>query len=164
MYSTASQEKVSRNDDARSESLSAPSSQSLNPHEAIQCCKRLVFAKNHQHNRLQKPISLTGDSGSFWQDGDGTDCGVLEALNRAVLGSPAVRADPQEMAHFIGSFAGVKDPPVNIRTHESITVTPRPSATPQRSRRCGLAIVIASRLNRYRVRNTKKQFSTGLPE
>lgn len=95
----------------------------------------------------QSRCNLTRNCVSLWQDGDSADGSILEALNRAVLGSPTIRPNPQEMAHLIRSFTGVKDPPANIPTHGTITMTLRPSVTLQESRR---AIAMASRLNRYR--------------
>lgn len=65
---------------------------------------------------------LTADGGSLGQDGDGSHGGVLQLVDGAVLGPPAVGADPQEVTDLVGPLTGVQDPPGSKHKH---TVTGR---------------------------------------
>ena len=57
----------------------------------------------------------TADHGPLGQDGDGAHRRVLQLVDGAVLGPPAVGADPHEVAHLVRPLAGVQDPPVGPR-------------------------------------------------
>ncbi len=46
--------------------------------------------------------------------GQYSDCShryILELVDRAALGPPAVRSNPQEMAHLIGPLGGIENSP-----------------------------------------------------
>lgn len=54
----------------------------------------------------------TFNGGAFGQDCDGSHCHVLQLVDRTALGPPAVRSNPQEMAHLIGPFGSIENPSV----------------------------------------------------
>lgn len=53
----------------------------------------------------------TFDGGAFGQYSDCSHCYILELVDRAALGPPAVGSNPQEMAHLIGPLGGIENSP-----------------------------------------------------
>lgn len=53
----------------------------------------------------------TFNGGALGQYGDRPHCHVLELVDGAALAPPAVRPNPQEMAHLIGPLGGVENSP-----------------------------------------------------
>lgn len=48
---------------------------------------------------------------AFRQYSDCSHCYILKLVDRAAFGPPAVRSNPQEMAHLIGSLGGIENSP-----------------------------------------------------
>lgn len=55
--------------------------------------------------------TITFNGGAFGQDSDCSHCYILELVDGAALGPPAVRSNPQEMAHLIGPLGGIENSP-----------------------------------------------------
>lgn len=51
----------------------------------------------------------TFNGGAFGQYSDCSHCYIFKLVDRAALGPPAVRSNPQEMAHLIGPLGGVEN-------------------------------------------------------
>lgn len=67
----------------------------------------------------------TFNGGAFGQDRDCSHCYILELVDGAALGPPAVRSNPQEMAHLIGPFGGIENSPartfvVNLESAQAL--------------------------------------------
>lgn len=45
------------------------------------------------------------------QYGDGAHCYLLQVVDGTAFGAPAVRSNPQKMAHVIGPLSGIEDSP-----------------------------------------------------
>lgn len=53
----------------------------------------------------------TFNGGAFGQYSDCSHRYILKLVNRAALGPPAVRSNPQEMANLIGPLGGIENSP-----------------------------------------------------
>lgn len=62
-------------------------------------------------NHAVSVCTSTFNGGAFGQYSDCTHCYILELVDRAALGTPAVRSNPQEMAHLIGPLGGIENSP-----------------------------------------------------
>lgn len=66
---------------------------------------------------------LTADGGPLGQDGDGPHRRVLQLLDGAALGAPAVGADPQEVTDLLRSLGGVQDAPAFRPSNTELSLT-----------------------------------------
>lgn len=55
--------------------------------------------------------SITFNGGAFGQYGDRSHGHVLQLVDGAALAPPAVRSNPQEMAHLIGPLGSIENTP-----------------------------------------------------
>lgn len=78
---------------------------------------------------------LTADGGPLGQDGDGAHGGVLQLVDGAVLGPPAVGADPQEMSDLIGPLRGVQDSPA-AKAKPRVQLLRKPGGSERRLTNC----------------------------
>lgn len=71
--------------------------------------------------RLKRFLNeLTTDGGSLWQDSHSSHSSILQLVDGAVFGPPAVRANPQEVTHLVRSLTGIQDPPVITYRHKDM--------------------------------------------